>query len=114
MAERSLTALLNTGFARCVQRRLTPTAGSAASGVSLAGVAGCSPEEALQRLGSSADGLTTVEAAARLGSVGLNEVAHEARHTILGEMILADVRLISAKDLSSTSRTGEAMPPAPP
>ena len=87
MAERSLIALLNTGFARFVQRPLTSTAGSTASGVSLAGVAGCSPEEALQRLGSSAEGLTTVEVATRLRSVGLNEVAHEVRHTILVEII---------------------------
>ncbi len=63
------------------------TAGSAASGVTLAGVASCSPEEALKRLGSSAEGLTAVEAATRLRSVGPNEVAHEVRHTILGEII---------------------------
>ena len=44
-------------------------------------MARCSPEEALQRLGSSANGLTTVEAEERLRSVGLNEVAHEASQT---------------------------------
>ena len=66
---------------------VTPTTGSAASGVALAAAASCSPEEALRQLGSSADGLTTVEAGARLRSVGPNEVAHEARHTIIGEII---------------------------
>ena len=50
-------------------------------------MARCSPDEALQRLGSSANGLTTEEAEARLRSVGPNEVAHEVRHTILGEII---------------------------
>ena len=50
-------------------------------------MARCSPDEALQRLGSSANGLTTEEAEARLRSVGPNEVAHEARHTILGEIV---------------------------
>ena len=50
-------------------------------------VAHCSSEEALQRLGSSANGLMTQEAEARLRSVGANEVAHEMRHTILGEII---------------------------
>ena len=50
-------------------------------------MAGCSPDEALQRLGSSANGLTAGETEARLRAVGPNEVAHEARHTILGEIV---------------------------
>ena len=50
-------------------------------------MARCSPDEALQRLGSSANGLTTEEAEARLRSVGPNEVAHEVRHTIVGEIV---------------------------
>ena len=50
-------------------------------------IARLAPDEALQRLGSSANGLTTDEAEARLRSVGPNEVAHEARHTIVGEII---------------------------
>lgn len=66
---------------------MNSTAGSAASGVTLGEVARCSPDEALHRLGGSANGLTTVEAEARQRSVGTNEVAHEVRHTILGEII---------------------------
>ena len=50
-------------------------------------MARCSADEALQRLGSSASGLTTEEAQARLRSVGPNEMAREARHTVLGEII---------------------------
>ncbi len=64
-----------------------PSAGSAASSITLGEVARGSPEEALQRLGSSANGLTTEEAEARLRSVGPNEVAHEERHTVIGEII---------------------------
>jgi Mg2+-importing ATPase len=45
------------------------------------------PAEALLRLESSVDGLTTEEAHARLQSVGPNEVAHEAQQTIAGEII---------------------------
>ena len=71
------------------QRSFNSAAGSAASSVTLAEVALCSPGEALQRLGSSANGLTTEEAEERLRSVGPNEVAHEARHTIAGEIIAA-------------------------
>src|SRR5581483_7790933 len=59
----------------------------AVSSVTLGEVARCSPDEALQRLGSSASGLTTEDAQARLRSVGPNEVAREARHTVLGEII---------------------------
>ena len=87
MADSSLTAFLGASFARLRQRPLAPTAGSAASGITLAGAAGGTPQEALQRLGSSSAGLTAPEAAARLRSVGPNEVAREARHTILGEII---------------------------
>jgi Mg2+-importing ATPase len=61
--------------------------GLAASGETLREIALLAPDEALQRLGGSANGLTTEEAEARLRSVGPNEVAHEARHTILGEII---------------------------
>lgn len=64
----------------------TVAAGSAASSVALTEVGGASPEEALQRLGSAATGLTTQEAGTRLHSVGPNEVAHEAHQTILLEI----------------------------
>ena len=57
------------GFLKAIEGAASPT---------------CTPEEALQRLGSSRNGLTTKEAEARQSSVGPNEVAHDARHTIVG------------------------------
>jgi P-type Mg2+ transporter len=61
--------------------------GKTTSGKVLGEVAGLSPEAALQRLCSTAAGLTPVEAEVRLRSTGPNRVAHQARHTILGELI---------------------------
>ena len=85
--DRSALTAVPSSITRLWQRSLASNAGSAASSITLGEVARCSPEEALQRLGSSANGLTTVEAEERLRSVGPNEVAHEVRHTILGEII---------------------------
>ena len=50
-------------------------------------VARLSPDEALQRLSSTAGGLTPDQVEERLRSVGPNQVAHQARHTILGELV---------------------------
>ena len=86
MSRYALTALV-TSAAQVWRKSLDPTAGSAASGTTLGEVARCSPQEALQRLGSSTNGLTTGETEARLRSMGPNEVAHETHHTILGEII---------------------------
>ena len=61
--------------------------GSAASGKVLGEVACLSPDDALQRLSSTAAGLTPDQVEERLRSAGLNQVAHQARHTILGELI---------------------------
>ena len=61
--------------------------GSAASGKALGEIACLSPDEALQRLSSTAAGLTPDQVEERLRSAGLNQVAHQARHTILGELI---------------------------
>ena len=61
--------------------------GSAASGKTLGEVACLSPDDVLQRLFSTAAGLTPNQVEERLRSVGLNQVAHQARHTILGELI---------------------------
>ena len=83
----ALTDFMTSIAARFSPGPLGPTAGSAASSVTLGEVADCSPDEALRRVGSSVSGLSAVEAAARLLSVGPNEVAHEARHTILGEIV---------------------------
>ena len=61
--------------------------GSAASGKALGEIACLSPDDALQRLSSTAAGLTPDQVEERLRSAGLNQVAHQARHTILGELI---------------------------
>lgn len=61
--------------------------GSAASGKALGEIACLSPDDALQRLSSTAAGLTPDQVEQRLRSAGLNQVAHQARHTILGELI---------------------------
>jgi hypothetical protein len=62
--------------------------GSAGSGKALAEVAGLSSDEAMQRLSSTACGLTADQVEERLRSVGPNQVAHEARHMILGELVV--------------------------
>ena len=61
--------------------------GSAASGKALGEVARLSPDDTLQRLSSTAGGLTPDQVEERLRSVGRNQVAHQARHTILGELV---------------------------
>ena len=50
-------------------------------------VASLSPDETLQRLSSTAGGLTPDQVEEQLRSVGRNQVAHQARHTILGELV---------------------------
>jgi len=78
-------------FISILARALRPSPiapqGLAASGDTLREIARLAPDEALQRLGSSLNGLTTEESETRFRSVGPNEVAHEARHTMLGEII---------------------------
>ncbi len=61
--------------------------GSAASGKALGEIACLSPDDALQRLSSTAAGLTPDQVEERLRSAGLNQVAHQARHTIFGELV---------------------------
>jgi Mg2+-importing ATPase len=53
----------------------------------LGDIASLPPNDALQRLSSTAGGLMPEEVEKRLLSVALNQVAHQARHTILGELI---------------------------
>jgi Mg2+-importing ATPase len=50
-------------------------------------VARLSPDEALQRFSSTAGGLTADQIEERLRAVGRNQVTHQARHTIVGELI---------------------------
>lgn len=52
----------------------------------LAMLAACSGDEALERLGSSNDGLTASEAARRLRETGPNDVAHASRQSIVIEI----------------------------
>ena len=87
MSKPDSTAL--TSFSAEGRRQLPTTAveGLAASGKTLVEIARLSPDEALHRLSSTAGGLTTDQVAKRLRSVGPNEVAHRARHTILGELV---------------------------
>src|SRR5665647_2341989 len=71
-------------FAHEQRRPPDASEGAAASGKALGEVALLSPDEALQRLSSTADGLTPDQVEQQLRSVGRNEVAHQTRHTILG------------------------------
>jgi Mg2+-importing ATPase len=63
-------------------------------------IACLAPDAALARLSSDAAGLTPEEVQARLRSAGLNQVAHQARHTILGELIGRSVNPLNALLLS--------------
>jgi Mg2+-importing ATPase len=74
--------------------------GSAASGKTLGEVALLSPIEALQRLSSIAGGLTLDQVDERLRSVGGNEIAHQARHTILGELFSRSINPLNLLLLS--------------
>src|SRR6202008_2952615 len=69
-------------------RRSSPAGvhASIASSETLSEFARVSPDEALQRLHSTASGLAMDEVAQRLRTIGPNQVAHEVRHTILGEL----------------------------
>jgi Mg2+-importing ATPase len=69
-------------------RRSSPAGAhvSHASSETLGEFARVSPDEAFQRLHSTASGLAADEVARRLRTTGPNQVAHEVRHTILGEL----------------------------
>jgi len=87
-------------FAHEQRRPLDAPKGAAASGKALGEVALLSPDEALQRLSSNAGGLAPDQIAERLRSVGPNEVAHEARHTILGELVSRSINPLNLLLLS--------------
>ena len=87
MNKSAITAVITSTIERLQRPSSRSGLGVTANAVPLGDVARLSPDEALLRLGSSANGLTTMEAEVRLRSVGPNEVAHEARHTILGEIV---------------------------
>ena len=74
--------------------------GSSASAKALGEIACLAPDAALARLSSDAAGLTPEEVEARLRAAGLNQVAHQARHTIVGELIGRSVNPLNALLLS--------------
>jgi P-type Mg2+ transporter len=74
--------------------------GSTGSSQTLGEFAHLSPEEALQRLRSAADGLAPDEAAQRLRAIGPNRVAHEVRHTIIGELVSRSINPLNLLLLS--------------
>ena len=87
-------------FARWRRRPPDAPEGSSASGKALSEIAVLSPDEALQRLSSSAGGLTPDQVKQQLRSVGRNEVAHQARHTILGEVVSRSINPLNLLLLS--------------
>ena len=96
----ALIALPGTILRRVWPRTQAGTKGSAASSAVLGELALLAPDEVLQRLGSAANGLTTGEAGVRLHSVGPNEVAHEARQTILVEIVTRSINPLNLLLLS--------------
>jgi len=87
-------------FARGQRRPPAGPEGAAASGKALGEVALLSPDEALRRLSSTADGLTPDQVEQQLRLVGRNEVAHQARHTILGELVRRSINPLNLLLLS--------------
>ena len=80
-------AVFASVFARFQRGASVVPGGSIASGQTLSEVARLTPDEALKRLLSTAEGLSTVQVAEQLRLVGPNQIAHQARHTILGEIV---------------------------
>jgi P-type Mg2+ transporter len=68
-------------------QRLPAIQGSTESGRALGEVARLSPDEALLNLSGAATGLTPDQVDDRLRSVGPNQIAHQAHHTILSELV---------------------------
>ncbi len=74
--------------------------GVAESGKILSEIALLSPDEALQRLSSAAEGLSPKQVKSRLRSVGRNQIMQQARHTILGELVARSVNPLNLLLLS--------------
>jgi P-type Mg2+ transporter len=87
-------------FARPQRLSSAASEGSAASGEALGELARLSPEEALQRLRSAADGLAPEEVEQRLGTIGPNQLAHEVRRTMLGELVSRSINPLNLLLLS--------------
>jgi P-type Mg2+ transporter len=84
--KRRPTALMSI-LARLWHRSPAAPEGLAASGDTLGEIARLPPDQALHRLLATAEGLNARQVKARLRSVGPNQVAHQARHTIIGELV---------------------------
>ena len=97
---KSVPIALTSIFTRGRRRPLDAPEGAAASGKALGEVALLSPDEALQRLSSNVNGLTPDQVEEQLRSVGRNQVAHEARHTILGELVSRSINPLNLLLLS--------------
>ena len=97
---KSVPIAITSIFARGRRRPLDAPEGTAASGKALGEVALLSPDEALQRLFSAAGGLTPEQVEERLRSMGRNQVAHEARHTIFGELVSRSINPLNLLLLS--------------
>jgi Mg2+-importing ATPase len=67
---------------------------------SFAEFARLSPDEALQKLSSTAAGLTAGQVEQQLRSVGPNRVARQARHTVLGELVARSINPLNILLLS--------------
>ena len=91
---------LTSIFARGRRRPPDAPEGLVTSGKVLGEVALLSPDEALQRLSSTAGGLTPDQVKQQLRSVGRNEVAHQARHTIFGELVSRSINPLNLLLLS--------------
>ena len=74
-------------LARLWRRPPDAPEGLAASGDTLGEIARLAPDEALHKVLATAEGLTPNEVDSRLRSVGPNQVARQARHTIIGELV---------------------------
>lgn len=74
-------------FARAWHRSPGVPKGFVAGGDTLGEIAFLAPQEALHRLLGTGKGLTSDEVEARLRSVGLNQITHQTRHTIVGELV---------------------------
>jgi P-type Mg2+ transporter len=83
------------------------TEGSTESGKALAEVARLSPNEALQRLISTAAGLAPRQVEEQLRSVGPNRVARQARHTVLGELVARSINPLNILLLSLATESFE-------
>ena len=100
MQASTLSEVLASLWKRVRPRPTTSPSATATSALTLNELAACPADEVLGRLVTSVDGLTTTEAGARLIAMGPNEVAHEARHTVLVEITTRSINPLNLLLLS--------------